>query len=332
MPRKCASTYGRSPAANSNPDELPEDSDEPERQQSNVVVTPHLFARMADQMKMLTEGLALTKADVDQQKVGLATAKSDLSQTQAQLDVTKHELASTKVKNSELQRQLAAQDPKYSWNKFGNGEQFRFNCGILNTLTEAATAYEEVHYTEAQAFVRSGMEQVAHRNKIIKLADNSQVGWAFVEEYEQLDLADNPEDDHRIRRAELAAIAKKKRKLESSGRGARGGRGKSFRGRGGYSNSEDHTATATDNDAFAWFLQQCSNSAPTGAPVTTPLPAAPAAPAPAVPAYPRKQLGPCYFCGGPHLQSQCPAFKNHQAILKAHREAQNPSDGGTDGA
>jgi hypothetical protein len=329
MPRKCPSTYGRSPAANAEPDDS-DNADERSRPQDNDFVSRQLFTRMAEQMKLLTEGLAVTKADVDQQKAGLATAKSDLTQTQAQLDVTKHELAAAKVKNSDLQRQVALQDPKYSWNKFGNGEQFRFNCGILNTLTESATAYEEEKYTEAQAFVRSGMHQVGHRNKIIKLADNSQVGWAFVEEYEQLDLADNPEDDVRIRRAELAAIAKKKRKLETSLRGARGGRGKSSRGRGSYNNAEEATAPATDSDAFSWFLQ-CSNSVPSAAPITAPIPAPPAAPAPAVPAYPRKQLGPCYFCGGPHLQSQCTAFKNHQAILKAHRDAHNPTDG-TDGA
>jgi hypothetical protein len=249
------------------------------------------------------------------------------------LETTKRELAEAKVRNIELQRQLASQDPRVSWTHLGNGEQFRFNCTVLNTLTEASTALEEDSTVEAKALVKSAVGKITYRNKIVKLADNSQAGWGFVDEYEQLDLADSAEDDQRIRRAEQSAIAKRKRKLEASQRGGKSLRGgKPSRGRGGYAGASQ--AVEFESDPLSWFLQQFAVHATAAPAVQAAAPAAVAAPAPAPAAaqapYPKKQLGPCYYCGGPHLQSQCAAYKAQQALLKAHREHRDQMGDGND--
>ena len=320
MPRKCSSTYSRPAASDSEHEDAPEAAVPAAfvAAAHNVVITQEIFGRMADQMRLLTEGLAFTKSEVDAQKVGLAAAKVDLANTNTQLGSTKTDLAEAKARNVELRNQLGAQDSRYAWQKHGNGEQHKFNCGVLNTLTEAATALEEGHEAEGKAFVKAGIGKLAYRNKLIRMADSSPVGWAIVDEYEQSELADSAEDDQRIRRAETAAIAKRKRKLEGVQRGGKSSRGKAGRGKGGYNNVAASHSDDGESDPFAWFLQQAAIATQAAAAATEAVaPAAPTA-APVV-TYPRKPLGPCYYCGGPHLQSQCTAYKQQQALLKAHQ-------------
>ena len=46
--------------------------------------------------------------------------------------------------------------------------------------------------------------------KRIRLVDKSEAGWAIVEEYKTDELASDTDDDRKIRRAEKAALEKKK--------------------------------------------------------------------------------------------------------------------------
>jgi hypothetical protein len=292
-------------------------------------VSQDIFAQMTSQMQLLTDGLALTKSDVDKQRCDLTAAKLDLGDTKTQLDQTKQDLVKAKAQNAELQHRLVSHDSSFSWDKLGNGDQYQFNCSVLNTLTQAATALEETQPDEAKAFVRAGIVKVTRRNKLVKLADVSSAGWGFVEEYERNSLADNAEDDREIRRAEAAAVAKKKRKYEvNQQRGGYGGRGKSFKGRGGYSAAFSAPESDNAENPFTWFLQQAALAVQANAASTTPAAAAApvAAPAP-VPFAKKKELGPCYYCSGPHLQSQCAAYKHQQAILKAHHARTQQGDG-----
>ena len=66
--------------------------------------------------------------------------------------------------------------------------------------------------------ISEGMELLSHRKKLIKLADRSEAGWAFVEEYIEDDLADNSDDERRIEKAEKAPehkLAKRKRERDA---------------------------------------------------------------------------------------------------------------------
>ncbi|KAL5496815.1 hypothetical protein EMCRGX_G013175 [Ephydatia muelleri] len=72
---------------------------------------------------------------------------------------------------------------------------------------------------KARESVREGKTQLAHRQKLIKLADRSELGWHVVNEYETDVLADNPEDERRLENAEKAAERKvlaKARKLDAA--------------------------------------------------------------------------------------------------------------------
>ena len=89
---------------------------------------------------------------------------------------------------SDLASQIASEvQPDSSiFKKKGNEQQFKFNQKVLKTSV------------------------AANRQKIIKLADKSDFGWATVQEYVADDLADNDVDASKIKKAEKRAAAKVK--------------------------------------------------------------------------------------------------------------------------
>ena len=56
--------------------------------------------------------------------------------------------------------------------------------------------------------MEAGEALLVNRQKMIKLADRSELGWSVVEEYEADELADNSEDEKKIARAEKEAERK----------------------------------------------------------------------------------------------------------------------------
>ena len=64
--------------------------------------------------------------------------------------------------------------------------------------------------------MEAGETLLINRQKMIKLANCSELGWSVVEEYEADELADNSEDEKRIARAEKEAerkAVKRKKKI-----------------------------------------------------------------------------------------------------------------------
>ena len=53
------------------------------------------------------------------------------------------------------------------------------------------------------------IEALDKRNKLIKLADQSEAGWKTVDEYMALEDAENSEDERKNRRAEQRALKKR---------------------------------------------------------------------------------------------------------------------------
>ena len=70
-------------------------------------------------------------------------------------------------------------------------------------------------YEKATQEMEAGEALLLNRQKMIKLADRSELGWSVVEEYEADELADSSEDEKKIARAEKEAerkaIKRKKR-------------------------------------------------------------------------------------------------------------------------
>ena len=83
---------------------------------------------------------------------------------------------------------------------------------------EAADDIGAAKLAKAKEDLQEGIKLLTRRQKLIKFADQSDSGWAAVEEYEDDELASNSEDERKTDKAERAAERKmaKKRKLKES--------------------------------------------------------------------------------------------------------------------
>ena len=118
---------------------------------------------------------------------------------------------------SDLAVQIATdlQPDNYVFKKKGNEQQFSFNRKAAKTSNSALKALEGGNIPKAKEELNKGISLLNNRQKIIKLADKSEFGWATVQEYVCDDLA----DASKIKKAEKRAAVKiktlqeKKRKI-----------------------------------------------------------------------------------------------------------------------
>ena len=85
----------------------------------------------------------------------------------------------------------------------------------------AITAIEKRKLDKAKKELEEGKKLLSERQTLIKLADRSECGWATVSDYFADDLADTPEDERRISKAEKSAkkaldSKREKSRVESS--------------------------------------------------------------------------------------------------------------------
>ena len=126
---------------------------------------------------------------------------------------------------SDLAVQIATdlQPDNYVFKKKGNEQQFSFNRKVAKTSNSALKALEGGNIPKAKEELNKGISLLNNRQKIIKLADKSEFGWATVQEYVCDDLADDEADASKIKKAEKRAAAKiktlqeKKRKTSPKG-------------------------------------------------------------------------------------------------------------------
>ena len=104
-----------------------------------------------------------------------------------------------------------AADIKYKDNR----KQFEVNLRLDNLLTqigESTSSPADIH-----KLVAEGKLIIKKRQKLIKIAHKNRDGWLVVQEYESDDLASDPEDEKKIRKAKAAG--EKKRNVAKSNSG-----------------------------------------------------------------------------------------------------------------
>ena len=111
---------------------------------------------------------------------------------------------------SDLAVQIASdlQPDTYVFKKKGNEQQFSFNRKVAKTSGTALKALESGNIPKAKEELNKGISLINSRQKIIKLADKSEFGWATVQEYVSDELADDEADASKIKKPEKRAAVK----------------------------------------------------------------------------------------------------------------------------
>lgn len=102
-----------------------------------------------------------------------------------------------------------------------NEEQFKYNSKVDLKLEEAANSIDTDKMDEARQHIAEAKSMIAHRQKLIKMADTSELGWRVVNEYEANPLASDSDDERRIYKAEARANRKLKAERAKKTRAAR---------------------------------------------------------------------------------------------------------------
>ena len=87
----------------------------------------------------------------------------------------------------------------------GNEKQFKLNQSVEARFDSTISAIDKKKLNKAKKEPEEGKKLLSERPKLIKLADRSECGWATVSAYVTDDLADTPEDERRISKAEKSA-------------------------------------------------------------------------------------------------------------------------------
>ena len=151
----------------------------------------------------------------------------------AKLSRFKNELLEEQKAENERMTKKLKLEKKFEFRKKGNEIQHAFNENVKAKVEEAAAIVEKLQGTagaveKAKESLKEGVQLIEERQKLIKIADQSDSGWLTAQEYE----ADDSDDEKRIARAERQAEKLKKKRGQNSVRRGRGGsffRGQQYR-------------------------------------------------------------------------------------------------------
>ena len=107
----------------------------------------------------------------------------------------------------------AKKEPEFEFKGKGNKRQYSFNIDIADDIDVAIQQIKNEDTPAALSTLNDSLTKIKKKNKIIKIVDRSEAGWALAEEYESDPVADDSDDCKRIRQAEQRAIKKRKTKI-----------------------------------------------------------------------------------------------------------------------
>ena len=157
----------------------------------------------------LDELLRSVKALSDTQKQSQAELKDRMDQLEREVATSNEERTEWVVKRLKWAR-------SQEFKRKSNEKQFDFNEEVKDRV-EAASAHiaklpkemqEHPSLVSATEEVKEGMKALHTCQKLIRLADRSELGWAVVDVYESDELASDDEDAKRMKEARKVADQK----------------------------------------------------------------------------------------------------------------------------
>ncbi len=232
------------------------------------------------------EAAPVTRGDFQKLLSALATVEEKVSGLKRELS-DEQEAA-----NQRLAKKLKL-DKKPTFRKKAHEKQFLFNEEVGGKLEEAKAALGQTPpaVEKAKTVLAEGEKLIVERQKLIRIADRSEHGWATVEEYIDDELADNSDDEKRLYKAELRAG--RKRKVAEAAKGKQR-KGVSARpGPSRYPGKTVGNAAQLPLQTFPMAVQPGQRMPFVMGPGTT------------------STLGPCFQCGKMgHFRKACPLLQN----------------------
>ncbi|XP_071165963.1 uncharacterized protein [Mytilus edulis] len=117
----------------------------------------------------------------------------------------------SELQMNRLQNELSGNDD-YKFQRKSCEDQYKFNRKLSVTLMEADASLEsrDPSASLVKQKIAEGIQLIRYRQKLVKMADSSEMGWKVVQEYTANPLADDSEDDRKILRAQTRAERKTK--------------------------------------------------------------------------------------------------------------------------
>lgn len=131
---------------------------------------------------------------------------------QSQMASMKRELTQERAEANEQLVKKLKMDKKPNFKKKAHEKQFEFNEEVKDKLGEASAGLnaDPPAIEKVKKALKEGEVLINQRQKLIKIADRSENGWATVDEYMADELADNSDDEKRLFKAESRAGRKLK--------------------------------------------------------------------------------------------------------------------------
>ncbi|CAH3148552.1 unnamed protein product, partial [Porites evermanni] len=110
--------------------------------------------------------------------------------------------------NSQIKKLKTEAKASGSFQFKGNKLQFEFNSSLLDSINIAFDHLHEEDLSGVNKELENVKASLNKQNKVVRFRDKSSAGWAAVEEYESDELADDSEDEKKLRSAERRALSK----------------------------------------------------------------------------------------------------------------------------